>query len=268
MPFSLQFLGVGGAFSLPAVPGDLTTAPMQSNMVITSCGGARLLFDCGTDIRYSAQMCGYGPESFQAVYISHLHADHEGGLEWFLLNRLFTEGPRPFLFGEEEVLHNLWKVRRHGLGVTPRGLMGSQDYFVACPVDMEDEAQGGRVLWEGLELRLVRQIHVPHPTQPMVSYGLIVKDPQGSAIFISADTNFNGKQISAVASEVSWLFHDCEVGSRTGYHAHYDELLTLPPEIRRKMWLYHYNPAEAAKKDAAADGFCGFVRRGQIFSFE
>jgi hypothetical protein len=31
------------------------------------------------------------------------------------------------------------------------------------------------------------------------------------------------------------------------------------------MWLYHYNPGHLP--DARADGFRGFVKKGQVFDF-
>jgi hypothetical protein len=66
------------------------------------------------------------------------------------------------------------------------------------------------------------------------------------------------------------IFQDCETydwqtgKSKSGVHAHYRELLTLPEEIRSKMWLYHYQDARPLP-DAKADGFAGFVEQGQVF---
>ncbi len=260
MPFTLQFLGVGGAFAMPTVPGDLTTCAMQSNMVITAASGKRMLFDCGTDIRLSAQMCGYGPGSFDAVYISHEHADHAGGLEWLLLNRLFMNLPKVQLVTTELIAHRLWQMLEPGLGLTTRGRMRFEDYVELC-INVPE--------WEELRLYMVQQYHVKTATDTMVSYGLQVTDGK-RCIFISSDTIFSedGDLLKMMAPVVDLIFHDCEVGFKTGVHAHYAELLTLPPDVRARMWLYHYNPAEAAKKDACADGFCGFVQRGQVFTFE
>jgi hypothetical protein len=268
MPVSIQFLGVGGAFSIPTVPGDLSTAPMQSNMVITSESGKCMLFDCGSDIRFSAQMCGYGPNSFDAVYISHEHADHTGGLEWLLLNRLFGGGSKPVLIAEAKLIQNLWKMLHPGLEVTTNSLMNFSDYVIEYPISYREFIDCGVVSWEGLQLYLVRQVHVPHKSHPMFSYGLTVWDGKTAAFHVSSDATFNPDRLAEIAEDVSIIFQDCEVGYKTGVHAHYDELLTLQPEVRAKMWLYHYNPNEAAKKDAVADGFLGFVQRGQTFTFD
>jgi len=268
MPVSIQFLGVGGAFSIPTTPGDLSTAPMQSNMVITSESGKRMLFDCGSDIRFSAQMCGYGANSFDAVYISHEHADHTGGLEWLLLNRLFGGGLKPLVIAEAKLIQKLWVMLRPGLGVTTKGVMRSSHYYDGQCFSLDEFREDDRIEWEDLNLFFVENVHVRHRTRPMISYGMIVETKKRSSFYVSADTVFERETIIDISENTDTIFHNCEVGYKTGVHAHYDELLTLPHEVRAKMWLYHYNPTEAAKKDAVKDGFLGFVQRGQTFTFD
>jgi len=57
--------------------------------------------------------------------------------------------------------------------------------------------------------------------------------------------------------------HDCEISTRSGVHAHFDELKELPSYIKEKMWLYHYGDEELPNAEAA--GFAGFVKKGQMF---
>jgi len=62
------------------------------------------------------------------------------------------------------------------------------------------------------------------------------------------------------------IFHDCETSPfKSTVHAHYEDLTTLPTAIKNKMWLYHYQ--RGTLPNARKDGFCGFVKRGQIFDF-
>ena len=62
------------------------------------------------------------------------------------------------------------------------------------------------------------------------------------------------------------IFQDCETAKvLSGVHAHYTELVTLDKEIKRKMWLYHYNPGPLP--NARKQGFRGFVQKGQCFDF-
>ena len=80
----LQFLGVGSQFS--------GHDQYHSNMVITARSGKRMLIDCGSDVKFSLAECGLLPTDLDAVYISHLHADHIGGMEWLALSTLFQPG--------------------------------------------------------------------------------------------------------------------------------------------------------------------------------
>ena len=44
-----------------------------------------------------------------------------------------------------------------------------------------------------------------------------------------------------------------------------ETLATLAPEIKNKMWLYHYNPGPLP--NAEKDGFLGFVKKSSLFEF-
>lgn len=49
----------------------------------------------------------------------------------------------------------------------------------------------------------------------------------------------------------------------TGVHAHFDDLMTLPLSLKRKMWLSHYQPNPSQEPEKK--GFMGFVVKGQEF---
>jgi hypothetical protein len=83
---------------------------------------------------------------------------------------------------------------------------------------------------------------------------------------LTSDTQLNFAQSQAYYEQADVIFHDCETGGYpTPVHAHYEELLTLPLAIRQKTWLYGYQPGTLP--EATADGFLGFVKRGQAFEF-
>lgn len=267
---SIQFLGTGGAFNLPTGPGDLSTTLLQSNMVITAQNGKRLLFDCGTDLRFSLQLVGLDYNSFDAIYISHLHSDHMGGLEGLLLNRLFSGSavPRPRLYAEKGTLNELWGMLYFPLRVTTEGEMGLGDYVNPCPITMRARISR-RTHWQrGITLQLVRNVHVPNPINPMYAYGMIIED-SNRKVYISGDTVFYPDLLEYLVEEkgVGTIFHDCETGFKTGVHAHYDELRTLRPKIRNKMWLYHYGAAALNELTPKDDGFLGFAQRTEPYHF-
>jgi ribonuclease BN (tRNA processing enzyme) len=253
----LTFLGSGSAFTV----GD---GNWQSNMLIESAGGRRLLVDCGCDARLSLAEAGLQAKDIDAVFVSHLHSDHVGGLEWLGFSTFFdpTAG-RPVLFGEQNRLVRLWSSSLSG-SMSRSGLATLADYFEVHPVASE-----GFFVWEGQRFELTGMLHAMDGSVPLISFGLRFATERGRH-FITSDTRFEPERHADAYDWADVIFHDCEtsygtdgVPARSGIHAHYEDLKTLSEELRHKMWLYHYQPG--ARPDAKADGFRGFVTKGQAF---
>jgi ribonuclease BN (tRNA processing enzyme) len=253
----LTFLGSGSAFTT----GD---GNWQSNMLIESERGRRLLFDCGTDARLSLAEAGLGARDIDAVYVSHLHSDHVGGLEWLGFSTFFDpSAQRPILFIEQSRVTTLWANILSG-SMARNGLSKLDDYF-----DVRLLAGDGFFLWEEQRFSLTPMLHCMDGSIPLISFGLRFETSRARQL-ITSDTLFEPQRHGEFYSWAEILFHDCETSYqqdgrplRSGIHAHYEDLKTLSPELRRRMWLYHYQPGP--KPDAKADGFRGFVAKGQTF---
>jgi len=276
----VRFIGVGSAFT--------TAEYYQSNAVIESDSGRRLLLDCGGDARFALTEAGLKAADIDAVYVSHLHADHVGGLEWLAFTRYFSGTGRPRLFCVRELMRELWEGSlRGGLESVEEKVMNLTDYFDCRAVPIN-----GRFLWEGILFTPVQTVHIMSGYKIVHSYGLVFQacagsggrgaepagagavfpagrrtdtfQPRGPRVFFTADTQFCPSQITKFYKSADLIFHDCETAPfHSRVHAHYDDLKTLPPEVKGKIWLYHYQPNPA--QDPPADGFHGFVRRGQTF---
>lgn len=246
---TLTVLGSGSAFTTDH-------DNYQSNFVLTGRSGRRLLLDCGTDACRACSARGLAARDIDAVYVSHLHADHAGGLEWFGFSTYFDPScERPSLFVAAPLVAPLWeRGLRAGMGYIT-GLNAELDtYFDVKSVDPE-----GSFRWDGLELTLVPTPHVRTAGATVESYGLRIDGEQ--RIYITGDT------ILARRGEIEGadvVLHDCEIGPvRTDVHAGYDDLAAaLPPELRAKTRLYGFGPG--ALPDAVADGFAGFLRPGDV----
>ncbi|OJY29396.1 MAG: MBL fold hydrolase [Legionella sp. 40-6] len=247
----LQFLGAGSGLGR-----DLSN--YQSNMLLLSDTGKTLLIDCGTDIRFSLANAQYLPNQIDAVYISHLHADHVGGLEWFALQRKFIYQNRPLMFIHEELAPMLWDHSLSGGLKTLDELDASlEDFFIVHKVKCTDTYE-----WEGIKFNLVKTVHIHSNGQLMPSFGLFIEYQQ-NAYFLTTDTRFIPDKFQAYYEKAKIIFHDCETLARpSGVHAHYSELLTLPQAIKNKIWLYHYD--DGILPEAQQDGFRGFVQCGQV----
>jgi hypothetical protein len=79
------------------------------------------------------------------------------------------------------------------------------------------------------------------------------------------------------ASLAEVMFHDTQLYSG-GVHASYEELMTLPDEVRKKMYLYHYGDnwdkpeiwtggSDKYTGEPVKDGFLGWTEQAMAYDF-
>ncbi len=249
----LMFLGSGSAFWLK--PDNF-----QSNILLTSKTGKRLLIDCGTDIRFSLAAAGLSYRDVDDIYISHLHADHVGGLEFMGFSSMFDRRcKQPGLYISESLGDELWtNCLAGGMSTINDKICNLSDYFSVHAV-----SETGGFVWEGVEFNLVATDHVMGREKSMISYGLFFTVGNKS-IYLTTDTRFSPQRLGRYLEDADLILHDCETSpGASGVHARFEDLRGLPEAIRKKMWLYHYD--DGPLPDPIKAGFCGFVRRGQVF---
>jgi ribonuclease BN (tRNA processing enzyme) len=253
MTKQLLFLGSGAAF---------TIENYHSNILLTTESG-RLLIDCGTDIRRSLALQGLTYNDISDVYISHLHADHAGGLEWLGFthyNNHASEAKRPNLYISKKLVTPLWNNKLKGGMDCLANVKASLKTFFNVHVVKFDNFVWGNIVFE-----LVQTIHTYSKNTLNPSYGLFF-ELNGTKIFITGDTQFSPNVLMHFYEKADIIFQDCETAENNStVHARFDELNTLPAHFKKKMWLYHYN--DGPKKDAKAAGFLGYVPKGAVFEF-
>ncbi|MGM3306269.1 MBL fold metallo-hydrolase [Anabaena sp. WFMT] len=251
----LIFLGSGSAFTVGA-------NNFQSNMLVVTEQNHKLLIDCGTDIRFSLHAAGLSYRDITDIYISHLHSDHVGGLEYIAFSSLFDPRcKKPHLYLSKDVSSNLWdRTLSGGLRSLDGDIANLDTFFEEHKVDRQ-----GYFMWQNIRFNLVRVIHVNNGFYLMPSYGLFFT-LEGVKIFLSTDTQLCFDRNGDIYEQADIIFHDCETSLyQTPVHANYEQLTELPEKIKNKMWLYGYQPG--LLPDAKKDGFCGFVECGQVFEF-
>jgi len=262
----LIFIGTGSAF---------TTENFQSNTVVRR-NGKNLLIDAGGDIRWSLKKYNMSHRDVDAVYVTHLHSDHTGGLEYLAFASYFDPSTEEKiqLIANNELICDLWSSTLQG-GL--RSIQGKRTTLVDF-FDVSAVRKNGRFTWEDIEFRIVQSVHIMDGFAIVPSFGLMFTCPEtGKVVFHTGDTQFNPNQIVDFYRMADLIVHDCETcAGRTGVHARYDELVTLPAEIKRKMVFTHYQDnvlkdIEAWEKKSMDDGFGtfgdirGFLRPGTFF---
>jgi hypothetical protein len=65
---------------------------------------------------------------------------------------------------------------------------------------------------------------------------------------------------------IEYIFHDTQFYPG-GVHAYYEDLKTLPNDIKKKMFLCHYGD-NFAQYDPEKDGFAGFAKQAHFYHFD
>ena len=261
-------VGTGSAF---------TMKNWQSNFLIrqnTKC----LLIDCGGDIRQALVEIGISINEIDGVYISHAHADHIGGLEWLGFCTLFNPTlKKPKIYGEANLLKELWSKSLVG-GM--EGLEGHKYTEVGCDgvllstyFEVNPVLTNSYFIWEDIRFDIIQSVHITAKYALCNSFGLMWTDPDtNERVYLTTDCQYSPEaSMRAFYQEADHIFQDCETTPfKSGVHANYSDLRTLPPEMKKKMWLYHYQDNVIDEWDtwnekAIADGFRGFVKTGAVF---
>jgi ribonuclease BN (tRNA processing enzyme) len=262
--------------------------------------GRKMLIDCGFQVPNALAKLGVDYKSIDDIYISHLHADHIGGLEFFAFMRYdWMNKPRnslglnyaPKLIGNVQLLKDLWcKSLRGGLE-SMEGFVATLDtFFETDPIEPNES-----FIWEGWDVRLVQQIHIMSGSVIMPSFGIIFSKEGHDTIYFTTDSQHcSPRQVEDFYDEADIIFQDCEcVGVDmankifvfgSGVHANYAQLagwdsansIKLSEEVKSKMYLSHFQDFVEDRKDfignfadwdaqAEVDGFKGFVSLGDTY---
>jgi len=253
----IHFLGTGSAFCFHNY---------QSNLLIKK-NNHLLLVDAGGDLRFSLKDAGLCIQEIDAIYISHLHNDHIGGMEFVALFTYFNPNCQPLkLFIHENLVQTLWNnALKAGLTSVQEKQLSLEDYFNVRSVDSSNAS----FEWQNIHFTLIPTQHMFDGNKIIYTYGLMMHDLTSDyKVFFTGDTQFVPDMHKEAYQQANIVIQDCETSEfKSSVHAHYLDNKTLPSQVKAKTYLWHYQDNvvkdfENWQKRSLNDGFCGFVTRG------
>lgn len=281
---TLTFLGVGGAFAKRNFQSNALIEAWASGPDSQDTPDDNLLIDFGTtgplalhqlkDVPGFAYLNDEGRIRFPAIrriFVSHQHADHVGGLEELACTNRFMYaspngdgGHKPQLISGAHILPNLWEqTLRGGLGALGDRSATLEDYFEVVALSDNDGDKGEFKLLDRYAFSTFSTDHLRiHSKYDWPSLGLQMRDTAlGESAFFSGDTRFDYPAYAPMMSKARINFHDVQLQEQANpVHALLSELQTMPEEVRKKTYLYHYDDHwDDPEFKCVQEQFAGFV---------
>ena len=191
----------------------------------------------------------YGFEDYNEVILTHMHADHAGGLEELCWHQLYQTQDRIKLYAPDWMLEDAWRTvepaNRYSFRGDPNGdaeppywpppgaVRTALDWFFE-PIELANPHDFGDFV---LHRHVTR--HLPKTSALKFDFG-------DFKFGMSSDTGFYPDLIEwldecdVVLHEVLFGPHKLLGGDLRNIHTTVDQLLTLPESFQRKTYLYHY----------------------------
>ena len=224
MNWTLRFLGVGNAGAAPELG--------SASAVIERDGAPFLMIDCGQEA-LSAYLDRYKAPP-RAIYITHTHMDHVGGIERLFYKIYFDANlrGRVRLYAHAALVPHLQSRVADYPEVLAEGGANFWDAFALVPLS--------RGFWHE---NVWFDVFATRHHAPGTSYGLAL---DGSFVW-TGDTRPVPEMLAKYAAHHELVAHDCALVGNPSHTGLDDLVREYPVELRERFVLYHY----ASHDDAA-----------------
>jgi ribonuclease BN (tRNA processing enzyme) len=232
---TVTFAGSGDAFG--------SGGRYQACIHLRPASGSPVLLDCGATSLSALKRLGLDPGEVVAVFVSHLHGDHFGGLPFLILDGQFSRRRRPLA-----VVGPPGTARR--LSDTMECLFpGSSGASRRFGVDVTELAQGTASTVCGVTVRAWEGDH------PSGAAALVLRlSLAGRAIAYTGDTAWTGAIIEAAADADLLIAEAYYRDKNIPYHLRLADLDAHRDEISaRRVILTHMSADVLGSEDAEDD---------------
>ena len=273
----LTFLGSGGAFTDFRVNYHNNVVIDAGTMNIEEPWERYILIDCGATAVQSLKELGIKPWEVAGVIITHLHGDHIAGLEQLIWERFYTGPSGPLfrgtsIFAAPDVLPDLRAILSPCIDeyTDMNGLVhaGGYDRLVRAHefIPYTDENEAAWVLGDvQFNLYPTRHVESINGNVSKPAYGVRLRAEFGAPAYYTSDTTFDPTIGDRFPDGL--IFHDCSFGPvyPGTVHTHYEELLTLPDDVRARIVLMHHTAVPEEIDPVQGNGFGGVATRHSVW---
>jgi ribonuclease BN (tRNA processing enzyme) len=221
----------------------------QACIHLRPAGGPPVLLDCGATSLTALKASGLDPGEVSAVFVSHLHADHVGGLPFLILDGQFSRRTQPLTIAGPPGL------ARRLPAALELAFPGSAAVERRFPVDVVELTPGATAEVAGLP---VTALEVDHPSgAPPLALRLTVA---GRTIAYTGDTAWTPVLTSVAAGADLLIAEAYSFSKPIRYHLSHHDLVTHRSSLTsRRIVLTHPGPDMLAHQaesafDLARDG--------------
>jgi ribonuclease BN (tRNA processing enzyme) len=218
---TITFAGSGDAFG--------SGGRFQACLHLRPAAGPPVLLDCGATSLSALKTLGLDPGELGAVFVSHLHADHFGGLPFLILDGQFSRRTRPLTVagppGTARRLHEALEVC----------FPGSASVSRRFPVDVVELTPGESTEVAGAE---VTAFEADHPSgAPALALRLTVG---GKTVAYTGDTAWTSSILAAAAGADLLIAEAYYFSKPVPHHLRHADLLAHRSELTsRRIILTH-----------------------------